>query len=114
MFSGPSALKRGIGESGVTHDGQFSCRVWNRRLRPLLPSCVRSGAPRFSLPRPAYVWQVMHPDWENSLAPGCASFGRSRVAFANAGSIWSRDETVDVSIGIAPGSLPHPASTSVV
>ena len=67
----PREANFGIGEPGFTQDGHFRWSIWNWMPRFLEPIAVRSGAPRFDDPLPAYVWQAVQPETAKSFAPGC-------------------------------------------
>src|SRR5581483_6261020 len=49
--------------------------------RPLVPSLLRSGAPRLEEPVPRYVWHVEHPAWVKSFAPASACWFPSKPCF---------------------------------
>lgn len=49
----PSARKGGMGEPGLTHEGQRRCRIWKPMPRWCEPIAVKSGAPKFDAPAPA-------------------------------------------------------------
>src|SRR5439155_26553512 len=62
-------LNGGMGEPGFTQLGHIKWLIWNWIPRPFAPSALRSGAPRFGLPAPRYVWQPVHPACAKILAP---------------------------------------------
>src|SRR6266702_857822 len=63
----PRPWNDGIGLPALTHAGHLRCETWNATPLFFAPSAVRSGAPRFELPTPLYVWQLRQPETANSF-----------------------------------------------
>src|SRR5215208_1614524 len=101
-LSSPRAAKGGIGEPGLTQLGHLRWSIWNWMPLFLAPSALRSGAPRFVLPVPRYVWQATQPDSAKRFAPAIASSLPAKPCCAAHDGIAALTSLAIASCAVAP------------